>query len=228
MATKLPLKTGVVGMIPSFRPTVFARALHRWLMVRKRKRLPLVVNFSKLFSEDELYVQVDGTRKLAIVKIIADPFLELLTVVIDGEEKTVSFQSVVQPDVFATPVPAKKKKQVPFSKQPASPAKPALPSACIALDSTVPQQFVSVMCLDGLEISENTVVKLTEDFNVTCPVECAHKLNTKISSSLAKAVQEVKKRAIVRCAESLNQYAEDRGYQLRARLYKITQIVRVL
>ena len=55
------------------------------------------------------------------------------------------------------------------------------------------------------EISENTVFKLgmTEDFNVTCPVACAHKLNTKISYSLAKAAQEVKKRAIVRCAESL-------------------------
>ena len=53
------------------------------------------------------------------------------------------------------------------------------------------------------EISENTVVKLTEDFNVTCPVACAHKLNTKISYSLAKAAQEVKKRAIVRCAEFL-------------------------
>ena len=104
---------------------------------RKRKRLPLVVNLSKLFPEDELYVQVDGTRKLAIVKII-DPFLELLTVAIDGQEKTISFQSVVQPDVFATPVRAKKKKQVPFSKQPASRATPALPSACIALDSTVP------------------------------------------------------------------------------------------
>ena len=64
--------------------------------------------------------------------------------------------------------------------------------------------------------------------NVTCPVAFAHKMNTKISSSLAKAVQEVKKRAIVHCAESLNQYAEDRGYQLCARLYKITQIVRVL
>ena len=96
---------------------------------RRRKRLPLVVNFSKFFPEDELYVQVDGTRKLAIVKII-DPFLELLTVVIDGEEKTVSFQSVIQPDVFATlAVPVKKKKQVPFSKQPASPATPAPPSA---------------------------------------------------------------------------------------------------
>ena len=59
--------------------------------------------------------------------------------------------------------------------------------------------------------------------NVTCPVACAHKLNTKISSSLAKAVQEV-----IHCAESLNRYAEDRGYQLCARLYKITQIVRVL
>ena len=64
--------------------------------------------------------------------------------------------------------------------------------------------------------------------NVTCPVACAHKMNTKISSSLAKAVQEVKKRVIVHCAESLNQYAEDRGYQLCARLYKITQIKRVL
>ena len=97
---------------------------------RRRKRLPLVVNFSKLFPENELYVQVDGTRKLAIVKII-DPFLELLTVVIDGEEKTVSFQSVIQPDVFATlAVPVKKKNQVPFSKQPAaSPATPAPPSA---------------------------------------------------------------------------------------------------
>ena len=234
---------------------------------RKRKRLPLVVNFSKLFPEDELYVQVDGTRKLAIVKII-DPFLELLTVVIDGEEKTVSFQSVIQPDVFATPVPVKKKKQVPFSKQPASPATPAPPSAYIALDSTVPQQFVSVMRPDGLEIScgdlvtfsatstdlaflvveiyqracqqnphemlkaqkceisENTVVKLTEDFNVTCPVACAHKLNTKISSSVAKAVQEVKKKAIVRCAESLNQYAEDRGYQLRARRHDLAAKIR--
>ena len=104
---------------------------------RKRKRLLLVVNLSKLFPEDELYVQVDGTRKLAIVKII-DPFLELLTVAIVGQEKTISFQSVVKSDVFATPVPAKKKKQVPFSKQPASPATPALQSACIALDSTVP------------------------------------------------------------------------------------------
>ena len=53
-------------------------------------------------------------------------------------------------------------------------------------------------------------------------------MNTKILSSLAKAVQEVKKRVIVHCAESLNQYAEDRGYQLCARLYKITQIKRVL
>ena len=76
------------------------------------------------------------------------------------------------------------------------------------------------------EISENTVVKLTEDFNVTCPVACAHKLNTKISSSVAKAVQEVKKRAIVRCAESLNQYAEDRGYQLRARRHDLAAKIR--
>ena len=76
------------------------------------------------------------------------------------------------------------------------------------------------------EISKNTVVKLTEDFNVTCPVACAHKLNTKISSSVAKAVQEVKKRAIVRCAESLNQYAEDRGYQLRARRHDLAAKIR--
>ena len=74
MATKLPLKTGAVGMIPFFRPTVFARS-PSMAHGRKRKRLPLVVNFSKLFPEDELYVQVDGTRKLAIVKII-DPFLQ--------------------------------------------------------------------------------------------------------------------------------------------------------
>lgn len=116
-------------MIPSEAECIRARS-PSMAHGRRRKRLPLVVNFSKLFPEDELYVQVDGTRKLAIVKII-DPFLELLTVVIDGEEKTVSFQSVVQPDVFATlAVPVKKKKQVPFSKQPAaSPATPAPPSA---------------------------------------------------------------------------------------------------
>ena len=64
------------------------------------------------------------------------------------------------------------------------------------------------------ELNENISMKLTEDFNVTCPVSSVHKLDNKTSASFAKTILEVRRRAMARTAESLCHYAGNRTYQL--------------
>ncbi|KAJ7323136.1 hypothetical protein OS493_032139 [Desmophyllum pertusum] len=122
---------------------------------RSRKRQRLSVNFSKLFPEDGVNVDVDGTKKPAIVKII-DPFLEILTVEMENEEVLVPYDRVLPPDEEPASHPVKKRKQA-ISKQ-ASPRELLLPTATpspapLRLESSMPPQFVSVVRSDGVEIS---------------------------------------------------------------------------
>ena len=72
---------------------------------RSRKRQRPTVNFSKLFPEDGINVEVDGMKKPAIVKII-DPFLEILTVEMENEEVMVPFHCVLPRDEKPVSQPA--------------------------------------------------------------------------------------------------------------------------
>ena len=78
---------------------------------RSRKHQRPTVNFSKLFPEDGINVEVDGMKKPAIVKII-DPFTEILTVEIENEEVMVPFNRVLPRDEKPASQSVKKRKQV--------------------------------------------------------------------------------------------------------------------
>ena len=78
-------------------PSNYIRSCSLAINCRGRKRQRPTVNFSKLFPEDGINVQVDGMKKPAIVKII-DPFMEILTVEIKNEEVMVPFHRVLPRD----------------------------------------------------------------------------------------------------------------------------------
>ena len=64
-----------------------------------------------LLPEDDVFVDINGTKTPAIVRII-DPFLEIRTVEIEKKEVVVSFDSVVAGDEeSAAKTPAKKRRQ---------------------------------------------------------------------------------------------------------------------
>lgn len=136
---------------------------------KKRQRLPVkesLVNFNKLLPEDEVVVDVNGTKKSATVRII-DPFLELLTVEMEKEDVMVPFHSVFLPDNEpAASVPAKKKKQAtPRVKSPpiAAPTTSPIPTPAPVLQPVLPQ-YVSVVRPDGVVISCADLVT----FSPTC------------------------------------------------------------
>lgn len=121
---------------------------------RSRKRQRLTVNFSKLFPEEEVNVDVDGTKKPAIVKTI-DPFTEILTVEIDDEE-VLPFHHVFPPDAEPASQPVKKRKQA-VSKQ-ASPRELLVPTTSSSpapsrLEFSSLPQFFLIVRPDGVEIS---------------------------------------------------------------------------
>lgn len=233
---------------------------------RSRKRQRLTVNFSKLFPEDGVNVDVNGTKKPAIVKII-NPFTEILTVEIKNEEVMVPFHCVLPPDEKPASHPVKKRKQaVPKQDSPRQPFAPTTtPSpAPPRLESSMPPQFVSVVRPDGVEIScgdlvtvapactdlafividiyqqdsremmkaqkcefsDGMVAKLDEQFNMTCPVTSVHKVDSNISSHFTKTVQDVRRKAILRCADSQRQYAGNQEYQLKVRKHELAAKLR--
>ena len=228
---------------------------------RSRKRQRLTVNFSKLFPEDGVNVDVDGTKKPAIVKTI-DPFTEILTVEIEDEEMMVPFHRVFPLDAKPASQPAKKRKQaVPKQASPRELFAPTTMSspAPSRPESSMMPQFFSVVRPDGVEIScgdlvtvaptctdltfivieiyqqdsremmkaqkcelsDGMAAKLDEQFNMTCPVTSIHKVDSKISSHFTKTVQDVRRKAILRCADSQRQNAGNRTYQLQVRKHEL-------
>ena len=63
--------------------------------------------------------------------------------------------------------------------------------------------------------------KLDEQFNTTCPVTSIHKVDSKISTDYTKTVQDIRKKAILRCADSQRQNAGNREYQLQVRKHEL-------
>ena len=233
---------------------------------RSRKRQRPTVNFSKLFPEDGINVEVDGMKKPAIVKII-DPFLEILTVEMENEEVMVPFHCVLPRDEKPMSQPAKKRKEaVPKQASPQELLAPATtPSPTLPrLESSMTPQFFSVVRPDGVEIScgdlvtiapictdlafiiieiyqedlremmkaqkcefsDGMVAKLDEQFNLTCPVTSVHKADSKISSKFTKTVQDIRRKAILRCADSQRQNAGNREYQLQVRKHELAAKLR--
>ena len=233
---------------------------------RSRKRQRPTVNFSKLFPEDGINVEVDGMKKPAIVKII-DPFLEILTVEMENEEVMVPFHCVLPRDEKPMSQPAKKRKEaVPKQASPQELLAPATtPSPTLPrLESSMTPQFFLVVRPDGVEIScgdlvtiapictdlafiiieiyqedlremmkaqkcefsDGMVAKLDEQFNLTCPVTSVHKADSKISSKFTKTVQDIRRKAILRCADSQRQNAGNREYQLQVRKHELAAKLR--
>ena len=233
---------------------------------RSRKRQRPTVNFSKLFPEDGINVEVDGMKKPAIVKII-DPFLEILTVEMENEEVMVPFHCVLPRDEKPMSQPAKKRKEaVPKQASPQELLAPATtPSPTLPrLESSMTPQFFSVVRPDGVEIScgdlvtiapictdlafiiieiyqedlremmkaqkcefsDGMVAKLDEQFNLTCPVTSVHKADSKISSKFTKTMQDIRRKAILRCADSQRQNAGNREYQLQVRKHELAAKLR--
>ena len=135
---------------------------------RKRQHIAPAVNFNKLLPEDCAYVDEEGTKKPAIVRII-DPFLEILTVEIEDEEALVPFESVVSPDNPPDnppdePAVSEKRPRKSACIREASPSiaksspPPPPPEASYWESSTLPQ-FISILPPDGVEISCGDLVK---------------------------------------------------------------------
>ena len=122
---------------------------------QSRKRHRLLLNFNKLFPEDEVLVDVDGEKKPATV-IVVDPFLELLTVEIEKEEVIVPFDSVFPPDdEVAPPAPTKRRKQAtPRFQSPPEAAQTPVPAQ-------IPAPGICVVRPDGVEISCGDLVTIS-------------------------------------------------------------------
>ena len=115
----------------------------------------MTVNFSKLFPEDGVNVEVDGTKKPAITKII-DPFTEIVTVEIEDEEVMVPFHRVFPPDEKPASQPVKKRKEA--APKQASPRELLAPTTTSSpapsrLESYMTPQFISVVHPDRVEFS---------------------------------------------------------------------------
>ena len=72
------------------------------------------------------------------------------------------------------------------------------------------QDLREMMKAQKCEFSDGMVAKLDEQFNLTCPVTLVHKADSKISSKFTKTVQDIWRKAILRCADSQQQNAGNR------------------
>ena len=76
------------------------------------------------------------------------------------------------------------------------------------------------------EFSDGMVAKLDEQFSFTCPITSVHKTDSKISSQFTKTVQDIWRKAILRCADSQRQNAGNRKYQLQVRKHELAAKLR--
>ena len=67
------------------------------------------------------------------------------------------------------------------------------------------QDSREIMTAQKSELSDGMAVKLTDHFNMTCPVTSIHKVDTKISPHFTKTAQDVCRKAILLCADSQRQ-----------------------
>lgn len=88
------------------------------------------------------------------------------------------------------------------------------------------QDSREMMKAQKCEFSDGMVAKLDEQFNMTCPVTSVHKVDSNISSHFTKTVQDVRRKAILRCADSQRQYAGNQEYQLKVRKHELAAKLR--
>ena len=129
---------------------------------RKRSK-PFAVNFNKLLP-DIIDIDVDGTRKSAIVKVV-DSFLELVTVECGTDQVIVSFNDVLPP--LKEPVSVKRSRKPAASPQttpsPVATAPPAVqpPPVQSSSPATMAPQFATIIRTDGDEVSCGDLVSLS-------------------------------------------------------------------
>ena len=83
------------------------------------------------------------------------------------------------------------------------------------------QDLREMMKAQKCEFSDGMVAKLDEQFSFTCPITSVHKTDSKISSQFMKTVQDIWRKAILRCADSQRQNAGNREYQLPVRKHEL-------
>ena len=124
---------------------------------RKRKPWTPSINFNKLLPDDEISIDVEGSRKQALVRVV-DPFREQLTVECESVQLTVAFRDVLPPPVF-TPVVKRKRPAAPRVVTPSEPA-PTSPQVPTPVSYTAPQ-FMAIVRPDGTEIGCGDLVNLS-------------------------------------------------------------------
>ena len=110
---------------------------------RKRKPWTPSINFNKLLPDDEISIDVEGSRKQALVRVV-DPFREQLTVECESVQLTVAFCDVLPPPVepVFTPVVKRKRPAAPRVITPSEPA-PTPPQVPTTLSSPA-LQFMAI------------------------------------------------------------------------------------
>lgn len=124
---------------------------------RKRKPWTPSINFNKLLPDDEISIDVEGSRKQALVRVV-DPFREQLTVECESVQLTVAFRDVLPSPVF-TPVVKRKRPAAPRVVTPSEPA-PTPPQVPTPVSYTAPQ-FMAIVRPDGTEIGCGDLVNLS-------------------------------------------------------------------
>ncbi|KAJ7331674.1 hypothetical protein OS493_019267 [Desmophyllum pertusum] len=77
------------------------------------------------------------------------------------------------------------------------------------------------------DLSEGVAVHVSTNFSLTCPVSAVHKLlGAKLSSSMKKALLDIRHKSIVRVSQSLQLHVGNRSYQLQARRYQLASKLR--
>lgn len=128
-------------------------------MCHGRKRPKRSINFNRLLPDGEVFVDVEGTTKPAVVKIV-DPFLEILTVECGNEEVLVSFDDVLLPPEEPA-VPPKKKRAAALSASPRAPQSTPPPPPPVLEPFVMAPQFATVVRSDGSRKSCGDLVSLS-------------------------------------------------------------------
>lgn len=76
------------------------------------------------------------------------------------------------------------------------------------------------------EFSDGMVAKLDEQFYLTYPVTSVHKADSTISSHFTKTMQNIRRKAILQCADLQRQNAGNWQYQLQVRKHKVAAKLR--
>ena len=126
---------------------------------RKRKPWTPSINFNKHLPDDEISIDVEGSRKQALIRVV-DPFREQLTVECESVPLTVAFRDVLPPPVF-TPV-VNHTIRIIIPSEPA----PTAPQAPTPVSSTAPQ----FMAIREFKIRRLQTTKYKLRLDERCPL----------------------------------------------------------